>query len=311
MLIQDIPSDSLTRRLRGAGVQLHTGAFATRIWAESATLAEQIAFMYAHHPYREDEPDIDDFRIKIAAPSLWRRWFRPQAQIYIDGQTPFEPLEGHLGFPLMESSLNWSAALGIYRYLILHAAVVERDGVGIVMPAPAGSGKSTLCAALASQGWRLFSDEFALIKHDDGRLLPNPRPISLKNEAIDVIADRAPKACFSPRFDGTIKGTMCFLRPKREDVERMEEDCRLGFVVMPRFERGAETRMETVDRIEAFLALTDNAVNYAGCQKLGFDGLTRVVEERPVYRLFHSDLDQAISLIETAHAQACEAAEAA
>jgi predicted ATPase len=29
----------------------------------------------------------------------------------------------------------------------------------VILPAPPGSGKSTLCAALVTRGWRLLSDE--------------------------------------------------------------------------------------------------------------------------------------------------------
>lgn len=39
-----------------------------------------------------------------------------------------------------------------------------------------GAGKSTLCAALCADGWRLLSDEMALIEPDTGRLRGMGRP---------------------------------------------------------------------------------------------------------------------------------------
>jgi predicted ATPase len=46
---------------------------------------------------------------------------------------------------------------------MLHAAVVEKNGKALILPALPGSGKSTLSAALAMNGWRFLSDEFTMI----------------------------------------------------------------------------------------------------------------------------------------------------
>ena len=99
----------------------------------------------------------------------------------------FNPLPAEQAFPLLEWGLNWCVATQCHQYLILHAAVLERGGRALIMPAPPGSGKSTLCAALVARGWRLFSDELALIEIGGGQIVPLPRPISLKNESIDRI----------------------------------------------------------------------------------------------------------------------------
>ena len=79
---------------------------------------------------------------------------------------------------------------------MLHAAVVERNGSALFLPAMPGSGKSTLCAALTYRGWRLFSDEFGLIEPARGAVLPLPRAIPLKNRSIEVIRRFAPQGPF-------------------------------------------------------------------------------------------------------------------
>lgn len=56
-----------------------------------------------------------------------------------------------------------------------------------IVPAPLDSAKRTLCAALVGKGWRLLSDELALVRLDTGELVPLPRPISLKNASINII----------------------------------------------------------------------------------------------------------------------------
>jgi serine kinase of HPr protein (carbohydrate metabolism regulator) len=52
-------------------------------------------------------------------------------------------------------------------------------GKGVLLSAVSGSGKSTLSAELALNGWRLLSDELALID-SEVKLVPLTRPVSLK-----------------------------------------------------------------------------------------------------------------------------------
>ena len=61
-----------------------------------------------------------------------------------------------------------------------------------------GSGKSTLAAGLVYRGgWRLLSDELALLSLGDGAVSALPKPISLKNESIAIMKRFAPGASFS------------------------------------------------------------------------------------------------------------------
>ena len=93
-----------------------------------------------------------------------------------------------------------------HHYLLLHSAVIEREGCAVIMPAPPGSGKSTLCAGLVHRGWRLLSDELALISLTDTSITPLGRPISLKNQSIDVIKEYVPGAIFNRVTHDTSKG---------------------------------------------------------------------------------------------------------
>lgn len=60
--------------------------------------------------------------------------------------------------------------------LSLHAALVERDGRGVLLVGPGGSGKSTLCRRLP-RPWRALSDDQSLIVRDHRkRYLAHPIP---------------------------------------------------------------------------------------------------------------------------------------
>ncbi len=95
---------------------------------------------------------------------------------------------------MLEWGLNWCVSAHCHQYLIFHAAVIEKSGRALILPAPPGSGKSTLCAGLVNRGWRLLSDELTLIDIASCGVVPLPRPVSLKNASIDVIRAYAPAA---------------------------------------------------------------------------------------------------------------------
>ena len=80
------------------------------------------------------------------------------------------------------------------------------------MPGAPGAGKSTLTAGLIYRGWRLLSDELALIRRSDGQIVPLARPVNLKNESIALMQRFAPSAVFSAPAHDTAKGTVALMR---------------------------------------------------------------------------------------------------
>lgn len=63
--------------------------------------------------------------------------------------------------------------------VFVHAGVVEKDGVAIVLPGRTLGGKSTLVAELVRAGATYFSDEFAILD-EEGLVYPFPRPLQLR-----------------------------------------------------------------------------------------------------------------------------------
>ena len=80
------------------------------------------------------------------------------------------PLPLAHGLLAAEMGMNLQMALGQKRYLLLHAATVEKDGRALIMTGESGAGKSTLAALLGERGWRLMGDEFALLDLATGAL---------------------------------------------------------------------------------------------------------------------------------------------
>jgi hypothetical protein len=182
---------------------------------------------------------------------------------------------------MFEWVMNWCVTHRAHSYLIIHAAVLERHGRAVVLPAPPGSGKSTLCAALVTRGWRLLSDEMTLVRLEDGAVLPLPRPVSLKNGSIDVIRAFAPDAVLSPPVENTTKGTIAHLKAPPASIARADP-ARPAFIVFPRYEAGPPPALSPLPKARAFMSVAENAFNYQVLGVRGFTALGCLIERRPV-----------------------------
>ena len=293
MILAKLPDDDVNQRLAGTGILLHAGPFIVRIRSGIEHFTQLLQRFYAHFPVLA-EPAIADFHIHLKQPRSIRRWWRPQALFMLDGQSPFLPYPLSHAFPLFEWGLNWGIAMQAHQYLMLHSAVVERSGRALLLPAWPGSGKSTLCAALVNRGWRLFSDEFGLVRPGDGQLIPLPRPMPLKNRSIDVIRNFAPDAELGPSFHGTRKGTVAHLVSPAASVEKLTVPSPPGWLVFPRYRSGAPLRLESIPKQQAFIKLANNSFNYQLLGLRGFEGVTRLVRACDCYVLSYSNLDEAM-----------------
>ena len=212
MKISDLSLNDLKQRLGTSGIYLNTGPFVTHLKSKIPSVVNNLALLYANNTLPDNE-DFADFHIRLATPHGLRRWYRPQVMFHFDDQVPFKPVPYQQAFPMMEWGLNWCISNYAHQYLILHSAVVEKNGFAAILPAPPGSGKSTLCAGLVSRGWRLLSDELGLISLEHLDLVPLARPVNLKNESIEIIKKFSPQAIFSLKFADTNKGTVALMQP--------------------------------------------------------------------------------------------------
>jgi HprK-related kinase A len=290
--VAELGPRQLDQLLTGPGLRLRTGPLVSCIRSPLPAVCEGLALHYAAHLV-EEETGFADFHIGIDRPRGLRRWFNPQVIFSLDGQSPFTPLPGDQGFPMLEWAMNYCVSNLAHQFLILHAAVLERGGRALILPAPSGSGKSTLCAGLVFRGWRLLSDELAVIDPGSGQVVPLPRPVSLKNASIDVIRGFAPEVPFGPIVHETTKGSVGHFRPPADAVARADERALPGWVVLPRFEAGAPTRLEPLSKGRTLMRLVECAFNYNIYGREGFEMLADLVEHSDCFEFSYSRLDEA------------------
>lgn len=295
MKLGDLSTAQLQHRLSHAGVSLRTGPVVSRVRSRLASVRDGVALHYAAHPLVPDDAFVD-FHVRVRRPGGLRRWVQPQVVFEFDEATPFAPLPGDQGFPMLEWGLNWCITNHCHQWLTLHAAVVERDGLALILPAPPGSGKSTLCAGLIHRGWRLLSDELTVFDPADLTIIPVPRPVSLKNASIEVIQRFAPEAAFSPAVHDTNKGSVAHFRPPLAAVERANERARPAWVVLPRWQAGVATSLQPLSPGRCLMQLVENAFNHNVHGAAGFEALATVAERCDAYEFTYSDLDEATDL---------------
>lgn len=294
MRIGDLPLLQLRQRLSDNVLALRTGPFVTRIQSAMPQVAEGLLRLYADFPLVED--DFRDFHVRVGPPQGLRRWLRPQINFWYDGHSPFKPLPANHAFALLEWGLNWCVAGHAHHYLMLHAAVLEKNGRALVLPGDPGAGKSTLTAALMLSGWRLLSDEITLIDRDDGLLVGLARPVSLKNASIDVIRRAYPDAVIgAPAYD-THKGTVAHLKPSTESVARVGEKARPAWIVFPKWREGSQARLSPHSRADAFLHTASHAFNYSLLGGLGFELNAALTDACECHNFEYSRLDDALQV---------------
>jgi HprK-related kinase A len=295
--VADHSLSELSELLATNGLFLPCGPFAVRITSNLSTVASGLHRLYADFPLLGSD-QFADFEVRVMAPSILRRYWRPKVILSCDGRTPFKPLPIDQAFPMLEWGLNWILTSHAHNYLIMHAAVVERDGRALLLAADPGSGKSTLCAALVHHGWRLLSDELALISLIDGSILPIARPISLKNQSIDIIGALGHDVVLGQVCQNTVKGSIAHMKPPAASVAALGIASRPSVIVFPRYEAGSELVSESEGEARAFVELVRHSFNFPLLTGEGFDAIDQMLDTVKVMRLQYSSLDQALPEIE-------------
>ena len=166
----ELPPERVVALANSGDLLLRIAPYTARIRSSEASLARDLGLLYAD--FEVLAPDrFADFHVSVVREAGLRRWLRPLIRFHFDGVPSFMPLLATHATASLEWGLNWCVASHGHQFLVIHAAVIERHGVAVLMPAPPGSGKSTLCAALVQSGWRLLSDELGLYDPQTGQIL--------------------------------------------------------------------------------------------------------------------------------------------
>lgn len=297
MRLDSFDSKQIKTALASVGLRLKIGFLTLKLKSDVSEFADSLRILYGRYPASCDD-GIFDFDLSVCHTSILRQYFRRSVSFGLSGNHPFMPMPPDHAHALFEWGLNWTVGANAHNYLILHSAVLERRGKGVMLSAVSGSGKSTLAAELCLRGWRLLSDEMALLD-SSLQLSGLPRPVSLKNSAIDVICRRHPNALFGPPARDTHKGTIAHLVVPAPSVLAAVEPAIPSLIVIPKWVDNAPLTVEPVGPGELAMHLIDQSFNYSILGRDGFNRLTALVQQAPAWSIEYSALDDAVDALES------------
>jgi HprK-related kinase A len=276
-------------------LDLHPFSFSVK--TDLLQVIENLSTIYGKR-FKKHIDEVADYELSVQKSSGIRSFIRPQACFFCDQQEPFKPLSLQKAYAFLEWGMNWTVAANEVQNVIIHSAVLAKGNKAILFPAPPGSGKSTLTAYLAHNGWRLLSDEMALIVPNTKTVVPFVRPICLKNQSIDIATNLFPQGQFSNIARDTHKGDVIHLSPPESSWENRTNTAELVGVVFPNYRANQDLQIYQLDKTQAFMQLVDNAFNYSVLRETAFSTLTKVIENVQTFEIFHNDLAQVAEFLE-------------
>lgn len=296
MKVRDLALGDLRKRLAGGTLVLKVPPFVARLRSDVGRVAEDLMLLYGDFDIGTPD-DFADFHLEVRREGGLRRWVKPMARFFADGEPAFSQLPAEQGFHMIEWGLNWAVSTMAHPYLSYHAAALERDGRALVMPAPPGSGKSTLTAALAHRGWRLLTDEITLYDLGSRQVTGMARPVNLKNVSVELISRFAPQAELTRPVPDTAKGTLALMKAPAESVARIMEPARPAWIVMPRYTAGAAPTLTDMPKARMLLLLAEQSFNYDLHGRGGFEATADLVDRCACLEFEYSSLDEAVQRI--------------
>jgi hypothetical protein len=173
----------------------------------------------------------------------------------------------------------------------IHAAVVSSGDSAAALIGPTGSGKSTLCAQLVSDGFAYLTDETISLHPTTGLLHPFPRPLTLKRGSW-------------PFFDSlpSVPGDDASAARNRAHIPPAELGAIASGPMPPRvvalLRHGAdETSVVDIDPAEALEALVADCLDLERAGIAGMRALVELAASTRTVRLEVADLSEASAAV--------------
>jgi hypothetical protein len=167
----------------------------------------------------------------------------------------------------------------------LHAGAVLNGEQGILLPGATGAGKSSLTAWLAGKGFNYATDECVVLKPQVPYFNALARPVITKNNTSESATSLKKMSKVS-----IVSGPISIFWPENALPSDQLRRCQL--IMFPRFEKGAQLRIESLSAAQASLELMACNVNARNLCDHGVRIITSVARCVPAITLRYGSFDQ-------------------
>lgn len=177
-------------------------------------------------------------------------------------------------FPLIDALItNINALLfnEVKDYLILHAGAVKKEGRLLFFPGFSGSGKSTITALFALQGWEFLGDDLIFINLKNQKIYPYSIPLRLKDppQKLKTLVAESASDLRAEKFIWEGQNFL-YLLPERRlkpsfDIEKVDT------LVFPLFSPGKSFSLRRLNVTDIFKRLLIHSINFPSCPREAFD----------------------------------------
>ena len=296
--------NALAKALAKGTLEINLGVFSMCLKAKESSILCFLLDAYRDVPARVELNDVTDISVNVRAPNIFRKYIRPQLIPDPGFIVPAVPLPPKLAPLAMEMGLNLSIALKCCRLTTFHSAVVGNEKGAILISARSGGGKSTLAAALMTEGFRLYSDEFGLLDMQNGLLWPHPRPVSLKGASIEIVKELTGANWLTKTLTGTPKGDIAYRRVRPSDVDGASIPGQAKLLLFPAFAEASSPRAKELSKAEALMKLIPSSTNYHLLGEAAFNASVNMVENARAYEITYGNVDDSLTMVRDLAAKA-------
>jgi hypothetical protein len=197
--------------------------------------------------------------------------------------------------PLIKAWVTQMAASRSPHILGLHCAALATNGAAVLLPAPSGTGKTTLALAGLQAGMPYLSDDLVLLSRDKPSIRPAVNALCLKETGLAFIRRFVPDIDRLPthrRPDGVVARYLC---PRPPD-EPLADEWPVQAIFFPsRSDVSSATLMPRIDALARLLGNCCSVPRHLSRNDVGV--LMSLIDRVPAYDLRVCDPAVAIEMI--------------
>ncbi len=196
----------------------------------------------------------------------------------------------------LENAISDSFARSLTDFQLIHSGAVARNGHGVLIPGPSGTGKSTTVAALSFSGFDYLSDDIAVFGSDN-RVRPFPKAIALKSRGWRVISEHYGVLPDAVIHNGGDSGVTYLRPPAVSNGDLCGDGVPVELVLLPRRDDPEAPLLEKVKKSTVVERLVEESLDLELRGRRSVDTIVEAVQRAACYALNTWNIKDAVEAV--------------